>query len=72
MDGTRVSRGRRWWPLALLALISASGCAMFDGEPNFRDDTAQWGETVRPVKPGNGLGGLSSEAKQIERNLGIQ
>jgi hypothetical protein len=45
---------------------------MFDGEPNFRDDTAKWGETVRPVKPGSGLGGLSSEAKQIERNLGIQ
>jgi hypothetical protein len=69
MDGMRVSR---WWPLALLALLSASGCAMIDDEPNFRDDTAKWGETVRPVKPGNGLGGLRSEAQQIERNLGIR
>ena len=72
MDRTCVGRGRRWWPLALLTLVSVSGCAMIDDEPNFRDDTAKWGESIRPVKPGSGYGGVSSEAKQIERNLGIQ
>jgi hypothetical protein len=72
MDGTRVGRGRRWWPLALLALLSASGCAMLPGEPSFRDDTAKWGEANRPVKLGSGFGGVSAEAQQIERNLGIR
>jgi hypothetical protein len=72
MDRSRVSRGRRWWPLALLALVPASGCAMIDGEPNFRDETAKWGEANRPVKLGSSYGGVSAEAQQIERNLGIR
>ena len=72
MDGKRVCRGRRWWPLALLALLWASGCAMFNDEPNFRGDNVKWGEANRPVKLGSGFGGISSEAQQIERNLGIR
>ena len=72
MDRTRVGSGRRWWPIAMLALLSVSGCAMIDDEPSFRDDTAQWGETNRPIKLGSGFGGASSEARQIETNLGIR
>ena len=45
---------------------------MIDDEPSFRDDTARWGEANRPVKLGSGFGGVSSEAQQIERNLGIR
>lgn len=73
MDPTRAGRGRRWWPLMLLASIMASGCASFqDDRPNFRDDTAKWGEMNRPVKLGSGFGGVTPEAQQIERNLGIR
>jgi hypothetical protein len=56
----------------MLALLWASGCAMFQDEPNFRDDTAKWGEANRPIKLGSGFGGVTSEAQQIERNLGIR
>jgi hypothetical protein len=45
---------------------------MFDDEPNFRGDNVKWGEANRPVKLGSGFGGLSSEAQQIEKNLGIR
>jgi hypothetical protein len=73
MDRTRAGRGRRWWSLMLVALTWASGCATFQNdEPNFRDDTAKWGEMNRPVKIGSGFGGVSSESQQIERNLGIR
>jgi hypothetical protein len=83
MYGTRVSG--RWWPVALLALFWACGCAMFqDEEPNFRDHTGTLGEGVRrqqtadsekpnrPVKLSGAFGGVTSEAQQIERNLGIR
>ena len=72
MHRKRVGRNRRWWPMALLALLPVSGCAWFQGEPAFRDDTANWGEKHRPVRIGNGYGGVTSEAQQIERNLGIR
>jgi hypothetical protein len=73
MNESRALGGRRWWPLTLLALLAAGGCAMFqDQKPNFRDETANWGEMNRPVKVGSGLGGVTPEAKQIERNLGIR
>jgi hypothetical protein len=72
MDRTRVARGR-FWPLALLALWSLGGCASWQSqEPAFRDDTAKWGETNRPIKLGGGYGSLSAEGQQIERNLGVR
>jgi hypothetical protein len=72
MDRTRVV-SRRWWLVAPLALLAAGGCAAFQGEKaNFRDDTVKWGEMNRPVKLGGGFGGVTPEAQQIERNLGIR
>jgi hypothetical protein len=56
-----------------LALWSLGGCASWQSqEPAFRDDTAKWGETNRPIKLGGGYGSLSAEGQQIERNLGVR
>jgi hypothetical protein len=73
MNEPRAWRSRRWWPVTLLALFAVGGCAMLPAQgPNFRDETANWGEMNRPVKVGGGLHGVTSEAQQIERNLGIR
>jgi hypothetical protein len=69
--------------VALLALLWAGGCAAFrNDEPNFRDEAPKWeapkwgasrsGEMKRPVTLGGDFGGVSAEAQQIERNLGIR
>jgi hypothetical protein len=72
MERIRTSCGRLW-PLAFLALLSASGCAMFeDSQSNLREYTGAPAKTNQPVKLNGGFGGLSSESQQIERNLGIK
>lgn len=73
MAGTCLGRSHIWWPVILLSLLSAGGCALFqDEEPGTRSDFAKWGEKNRPIQAGSGYGGISSEAQQIERNLGIR
>ena len=72
MDQTSASRGR-YWPFALLALLWAGGCAMFeDSQSNLREYTGAPAQANQPVKLNGGFGGLSSESQQIERNLGIK
>lgn len=72
MDRTRVRRGRLW-PFAILALLWASGCAMFqDSGSNLRNYTGAPAQANQPVKLSGGFGGVSAESQQIERSLGIK
>jgi Spy/CpxP family protein refolding chaperone len=57
----------------VMATLLASGCSstswMGDG---FHDEFAHWGEKQRPAgEPGN-LVGLSEQAQEVERNLGVR
>jgi hypothetical protein len=54
--------------------VAFCGCATWQSEePNLRDsETARWGEKYRAPHGGSGYGTVSSEAKQVERNLGIR
>ena len=56
-----------------IAMAVFSGCSsvnwMGDG---FHDEFAHWGESQRPAgEPGN-LVGLSEQAQEVERNLGVR
>jgi hypothetical protein len=56
-----------------LALALSSGCNsvnwMGDG---FHDEFAHWGENQRPAgQPGN-LAGVSEQAQEVERDLGVR
>jgi hypothetical protein len=63
--------------LAVAVCISIAGCAGSDLKSkiwgdNFNDEFAHWGERQRPAgDPGN-LAGVSTEAQQVERNLGVR
>jgi hypothetical protein len=69
-------RGRRHglWACILLGLLAVGGCATWQSEePNFRDgETSRWGERYRAPHGGSSFGTVSSEAQQVERNLGIR
>ncbi len=64
------------WALcwALAACVLLAGCSWIDslrGE-NFNDEFAHWGENQRqPTEPGQ-MYGFSTEARQVERNLGVR
>jgi hypothetical protein len=61
----------------LTGCMTMTGCAgssllsQIRGD-NFNDEFAHWGEKQRPPgEPGN-LAGVSTEAQQVERNLGVR
>jgi hypothetical protein len=54
--------------------LASGGCALVDSlrGDGFRELEPDWGEGFRPLgKPGEAYG-MSSKARQIERNLGVQ
>ncbi|MDX1963465.1 MAG: hypothetical protein SFX18_09950 [Pirellulales bacterium] len=74
---TALAPGRRGlWPTLIVGVWGMAflgGCALFqpaEPENNFRDDFKNWGQQVRPAASGKNRLGLSSEAQQIEKNLG--
>jgi hypothetical protein len=61
------------WALVLSGLFALSGCATMDSaEPEFRGMEPGWGETMRSLTDPGELMGVSSRARQVERNLGVQ
>jgi hypothetical protein len=68
-------RVRRSWLYAasLAVALLLSGCNMPNWRGgNFRDDLAQWGETQRPPGSSELMWGMSEQARQVEKNLGVQ
>jgi hypothetical protein len=57
----------------MLLLVASAGCAPLNLRGNgFGDETATWGENIRPTtQPGN-LMGMDSRAREIERNVGMR
>jgi hypothetical protein len=57
----------------LLLIIVTSGCAPVDLRGNgFGDESARWGQKLRPeTQPGNKLG-FDNRAREIEQNLGVR
>jgi hypothetical protein len=69
----RKSTHRRWWLAgAVFVALACSGCKSNDLRGgNFRDEWADWGEkSKRPGAPTSFLG-FSDQARQVEKNLGV-
>jgi hypothetical protein len=65
--------GRLLWAAILAASLATAGCAPMNLRGrNSRDDTARWGETQRRPGARSDLWGVSEQARQVERNLGVQ
>ncbi|HZZ27909.1 MAG TPA: hypothetical protein VFE46_07870 [Pirellulales bacterium] len=67
-------RWRQWlYATAGIAALCFSGCSgvnwMGDG---FHDEFAHWGENARPAGEPGQLAGLSEQAQEVERNLGVR
>lgn len=58
---------------AMLLLAASAGCSPLNLRGNgFGDQTANWGENIRPTtQPGN-LMGMDTRAREIERNVGMR
>jgi hypothetical protein len=65
---------RNIWCVVLTAFcLLAAGCANWNPHGGgFGDESARWGEKMRPpTNPGN-LIGYDTRAREIERNLGVR
>jgi hypothetical protein len=68
---TSVNVARVWLALALGACLSAGGCMRHESlRPGLRETLPDWG-AASPLNPTT-TWGLSREARDIERNLGVQ
>jgi hypothetical protein len=58
----------------ILAVLCAGGCHGLSSDPNrYQHDPAwDWGSQARPNARKTDFWGASNEARQIERNLGVQ
>lgn len=61
------------WCLLLTGILAQAGCAPVNLRGNgFGDNTATWGQKLRPpTEPGSGLG-FDKRAQEIEQNLGVR
>jgi hypothetical protein len=58
---------------AVAAAAGISGCTSVNWKgDNFHDEFAHWGEGVRPAGEPGQRAGLSEQAQQVERNLGVR
>jgi hypothetical protein len=56
-----------------IAAVCATGCNTFNWKGDgFHDEFAHWGENARPAGEPGHLTGLSEQAQEVERNLGIR
>jgi hypothetical protein len=57
----------------IIAIVLIAGCSsvnwMGDG---FHDEFAHWGEKERPAGEPGQLAGMSEQAQEVERNLGVR
>ena len=78
-DANSFAHCRRWRRSILRAVFMAaaavgiSGCQSVNWKgDNFHDEFAHWGENVRPAGEPGQMAGLSEQAQQVERNLGVR
>jgi hypothetical protein len=62
-----------WSALIGIAAAFMTGCKSVNwmGE-GFHDEFAHWGEKERPAGQSGNLVGLSEQAQEVERNLGVR
>jgi hypothetical protein len=68
-----ISRWYTFFVALAIAVVCSCGCKsedwMGDG---FHDEFAHWGEKQRPAGEPGHLAGVSEQAQEVERNLGVR